>query len=254
MPDRLIRQYATFPIDWPSTADEKLNAMQRVIDLLRKEFGEESSPTVGYPTDSWKLCVPGVPSPRSDSAKPSPVAALTFKSTELLDKFREIVGKSEQAQRMRIGPSPGVGLADHWCPLGPDQDTFGTGIDALQQIDAGALKLAKLSGQGVNVVIVDRGLDKTGLPEQNFGGGWCHRPEGSDQWREPGTTTGEDSQHAMMIARNVLAVAPEARLYRSSGDPAACPQHSIVPGHHRSSVPAPARRYSLPHEPAQRLD
>ena len=32
-------------------------------------------------------------------------------------------------------------------------------------------------------------------------------------WREPGTTTGEDAQHAMMIARNVLAVAPEARLY-----------------------------------------
>ena len=42
MPDRLIRQYATFPIDWPSTADEKVNAMQRVIDLLRKEFGDRA--------------------------------------------------------------------------------------------------------------------------------------------------------------------------------------------------------------------
>src|SRR5262249_33322806 len=62
------------------------------------------------------------------------------------------------------------------------------------------------SGRGVNVVIVDQGLNKTHLGAR-YGGGW---PVGTTQ---PGTTTPPlgtiHRSHGMMIAQNIQKVAPE---------------------------------------------
>ncbi|MHB2169665.1 S8 family serine peptidase [Alsobacter sp. R-9] len=59
-----------------------------------------------------------------------------------------------------------------------------------------------LTGRTVNVALFDHGLDATRLP--HFGGGWARPP------RLPGTTEGG---HGMDMARNVMALAPDATLH-----------------------------------------
>jgi subtilisin family serine protease len=70
-------------------------------------------------------------------------------------------------------------------------------------------------GEGVNVAIIDEGLDGQALLERgaNFGGGWWHRftdRQGTRRWQAPG---GGRSAHAAMVVRNVLAVAPAATIW-----------------------------------------
>jgi subtilisin family serine protease len=111
-----------------------------------------------------------------------------------------------------------IAVADHWCPIGQDL-LFGTRRDARKLIGADALKTASLSGKGVNVVIIDQGLNKEWI-DKNFGpdrykGGWPFIPHGKDPRpkRLPGETSVDDAQHGLMIARNVLDIAPEASLF-----------------------------------------
>jgi subtilisin family serine protease len=112
-----------------------------------------------------------------------------------------------------------ITVADHWCPIGPDQLLFGTRGDARKLIGADELKTSGLSGKGVNVVIIDQGLNKEWI-DKNFGAGrykcgWSFTPLGNDRRPEqrPGETSVEDAGHGLMIARNVLDIAPEASLY-----------------------------------------
>jgi subtilisin family serine protease len=211
----LIHQYVTFPSEWLGTLQADIDLLAKIDDGILAEIAkilvaERRLPknlgaVVGYPTSDWRLCVPGM----ATVGKPSfPVAALTFDSKAHVDAF---LLDAQAVQGVGIGTNPGAAPADCWCPVGQDADTFGTRLDARKQIRAEALK--GLSGRGVNVVIVDRGLDKSRIPARNFGGGWCYRPPGSDRWLEPGTTTGEDAEHGMMIAGNILDVAPEALLF-----------------------------------------
>jgi subtilisin family serine protease len=67
-----------------------------------------------------------------------------------------------------------------------------------------------LRGQNVNVVIIDQGLDRERLGDSYAGG-----------WEAGGALPGEPQRgpdnlhggHGMMVARNVLSIAPEARLF-----------------------------------------
>ena len=80
---------------------------------------------------------------------------------------------------------------------------FGFHHEALALIGA-VPPLGKLP---VHVVIVDQGFDASVLDPKNFGGGWF-RADGSTPLPGHGK-----SQHAAMIARAVLSVAPDAVLF-----------------------------------------
>ncbi len=94
-----------------------------------------------------------------------------------------------------------IALCDAWCPTAAD-DLFGTTADAERLMGNDDLRRAGATGKGVNVLVVDQGLNKRPLP--HYGGGF---DEGTVR---PGESKGG---HGMMVARNVLALAPAATLW-----------------------------------------
>ncbi|QHQ36834.1 S8/S53 family peptidase [Algicella marina] len=112
----------------------------------------------------------------------------------------------------------------HWTPAKNGASSFGTAGEAMTLIGAdwsnGHLghRHPEWTGANVNVVIIDVGftLDylRAVMPGMNYGGGFIdrdprrHKPgEFVDIGGKPG------AWHGNMIARNVLRLAPEARLY-----------------------------------------
>jgi hypothetical protein len=130
--------------------------------------------------------------------------------SRLVFPFEQNRGQAGDVKSMRIlgelfkvNASPEIDPADVWCPVGGGGTTFGERADALALIGAPALAASGATGQGVNVVIVDQGLSASALP--TYEGGWS---QGS-------ATAGQASidGHGMMVARNVLSVAPDASLW-----------------------------------------
>ena len=110
-----------------------------------------------------------------------------------------------------------------------DGQPFGTRSQARTLIGSDRLALTHAT-ERVNVVIVDQGFDRSLFPD-NFAGGW--NEIAIDPTQTPvaiGPKPGQgSSQHAAGIARSVLDLAPNARLYD-------CP---LIP------VPAPGGRAAL---------
>jgi hypothetical protein len=75
---------------------------------------------------------------------------------------------------------------------------------------AGALAAKGLRGQAVNVVLIDEGLDKKSIPPANWGGGLDHFID-VDLVLPAGSARAHS--HGMMIARSILDLAPDARVY-----------------------------------------
>jgi hypothetical protein len=111
------------------------------------------------------------------------------------------------------GSSPDIPIAstDHWCigealdPIFADRSAAErtVGIDFLRSQPG-------TDGTGVNVVIVDQGLDRQELGA-SYVSGW---PVGAAQPGHPLPHPGSvRPPHAMMIANNVLKVAPRAKLF-----------------------------------------
>jgi hypothetical protein len=130
--------------------------------------------------------------------------------SRLVFPFEQNPEKTNEAASLRIlgnlstmNASPGIEPADVWCPVGGGDTTFGSRADALALIGAPTLAASGATGQGVNVVIVDQGLDGSTLP--TYEGGW------SQDMATAGAAPPDG--HGMMIARNVLSVAPDASLW-----------------------------------------
>jgi hypothetical protein len=118
------------------------------------------------------------------------------------------------------GTDPGASVADHWCPGTANPAGFGHREHARRTVRAGALAARGLRGQSVNVVIIDEGLDKNLIPPANWGGGLDHfidvdlvLPAGSAR----------PHSHGMMIARSILDLAPDARIYDVPAIPSTLP-------------------------------
>lgn len=125
------------------------------------------------------------------------------------------------------GPDLAFGMSDHWCPGAPPGNVFGTRAAANRLIGRQALKDRGLSGRNVNLVVVDHGLSVEGIAALGgrFGGGWKHLSAAPPGERaglqspvlEPGrlqVVRGvTDNDHGMMVARNVIAVAPGTTLH-----------------------------------------
>ncbi|HWN77407.1 MAG TPA: S8 family serine peptidase, partial [Bradyrhizobium sp.] len=118
-----------------------------------------------------------------------------------------------EKQDIFSGSSPDLVFAssDHWCIGDASDSIFSDRSGAEQLLGVDYLRSQnKTTGKGVNVVIVDQGLDRHALGA-SYGGGWAvgNSPPGS-----PLPTPGSVRRpHGMMIAHNVLKVAPDALLF-----------------------------------------
>jgi hypothetical protein len=100
--------------------------------------------------------------------------------------------------------------ADHWCPGEAANPIFANRAAAERMLGAPYPKSAAVTGRHANVVVVDQGLDKRRLG-QRYGDGW--QVDGTDPGTakpRPGTI---QRPHGMMIADNIIQVAPEVTLF-----------------------------------------
>jgi hypothetical protein len=117
------------------------------------------------------------------------------------------------------GANPGAAAADHWCPIAPDATLFGTRAEARRLIGAEALGQPPFSGSGVNLVLIDRGLNQQWIEDRygvgRFGGGWPYIARAGDPrpTQQPGKASVADAQHGLMLARNIFDIAPDAVLW-----------------------------------------
>ena len=131
-------------------------------------------------------------------------------NVEGLNDFRKAVsGTNERARSQgKREPVLGVGAdlflaeAEYFCPTTVDELLFGDRNAAAALTGAGVLKQQGLTGQGVNIVVIDRGFDATKV--RNFGGGLAIAGV------QPGITT---RGHGLMLTRNIADAAPDAIFY-----------------------------------------
>jgi hypothetical protein len=97
--------------------------------------------------------------------------------------------------------------ADHWSPTEAANPIFGTRRAAEHLIRSDKLKQLGATGEGVNVAIIDRGLNATELTNMKakFGPGFGTAKQ------KPNTAP--PGSHGMMIARNIFKIAPEVTFF-----------------------------------------
>jgi hypothetical protein len=151
------------------------------------------------------------------------VISLNLPGSESIAQLRELViphlGEFNQNTAIKnIGADP-PGYFCTLCPAAPARP-FGNrsrvrkmmGLDALHDLD----------GYGVNVVIFDQGLNKDAIPAASWGGGLGQQPPGKSGTTARGSRGGSTpiepgtaprGSHGTMMARNILAIAPKAKLF-----------------------------------------
>jgi hypothetical protein len=105
------------------------------------------------------------------------------------------------------GASLAIDDAEHWCPREATDPLFSDRAAAERLINIKPLRDSGLDGENVNVVLIDRGVNKDildGYLGGQFGTGW---QVGDVQ---PGKIA---SKHGMTMACNVLKCAPKARIF-----------------------------------------
>ncbi|HEY7384901.1 MAG TPA: S8/S53 family peptidase [Beijerinckiaceae bacterium] len=113
-----------------------------------------------------------------------------------------------QVHTGEFGPAA---FSEHWCPHDAGDAVFASRSAAERLHGIDFLKTQPgTTGERVNVVVVDQGLNKEVLGDR-YGGGW---KVGDTR---PGTARPEPGSrrrpHGMMIAHNILAIAPKATLF-----------------------------------------
>jgi hypothetical protein len=220
MPAAGYRQYLVVRADarffdlYTKGSDEELKRF--LIDrmpFLPLDFMVER-PSLNWPLETD---VPGAPPARVGKL----VVRLVFQQHEAALRLQPAIAAlaAEDDQILGAGADPGAADADNWCPLAPDQTVFGTRHEARRLIGAQRLGQPPLSGREVNLVIIDRGLDQAAIDGRfgpgHFGGGWPFTPQPGDLRppQQPGQTSADDAAHGLMLARNILDIAPDAVLW-----------------------------------------
>jgi subtilisin family serine protease len=207
----------------PPPSRERPDIQSFALGLLQKlgappEFAQTVT-VVGTPSFAAKAEIVDL-EPRALERLPDPeelIVAYGFADEVSVRAFREVVQANLGTQLddegnafLRVGADPGGTTEDHFDPTSPDRIVVGDRARARRLLGAGALAAAGLDGEGVNVVIVDEGLDKHRIGTGNWGGGWSVT-DAAGIVHQPGET--EHADHGTMIARNVLSLAPKARIY-----------------------------------------
>jgi hypothetical protein len=138
------------------------------------------------------------------------VASLEIYDRRLLGPLSRGVARNKFAFAGGGSDLPFVGT-EHWCPTSITNSIFSNRTAAEQLLEVPFLRdRQKLTGENVNIVVVDQGLNRHALGSR-YGGGWC---VGSIQ---PGATVNQPGEegltHGMMIAQNILKVAPKVTLF-----------------------------------------
>jgi hypothetical protein len=221
MPPAVYRQYAVtgvtesfYKVYTEGTADD----FQRFF-LDRFPLSPRDS-TVERPSLNWPL----VAYPPEGSPVPVPKLIVRFVITrpEVARAAETVIPAMSDADELVVSrpvADPGAGDADHWCPLAPDDTSFGSRAGARRLIGANLLGQPPLSGREVNVVIVDRGLNQQAIDQRfgsgHYGGGWPFTPQSGDPRpaQQPGQANVQEAAHGLMLARNILDIAPDAVLW-----------------------------------------
>ncbi len=127
-----------------------------------------------------------------------------------VEQFRKAVkDANDRAEREKspwpilwVGADPSLAATEYFCPSNIDQLLFGDRNAARLLTGAGALRPLGLTGNGVNIVVIDQGFDASRVLK--FGGGLAN---GSVN---PGATK---AGHGLMIVRNIADAAPDATFY-----------------------------------------
>jgi hypothetical protein len=144
------------------------------------------------------------------------VVGLIMQDEDIARQFENDVQRQARDETEGVFVGSGADLpfsgADHWCPSEASDPIFGDRARAELLLRIPYIRdQKKLTGSGVNVVIVDQGLNAHALGN-NYAGGWS-----VNNTILPGTATLDPTAphrlHGMMIANNILQVAPDARIF-----------------------------------------
>jgi subtilisin family serine protease len=206
-----VRQYIVFdarqllgrPVISPLEPGEVEKALVAALGSGLR-FTVESLPTARFvPYEHVKT--PFIPESVAVLVSPSEADARAVR-----DAVEDLIAREGGKRISDIGADPAIGLADYSFPGSVDVGLFGTRDEAHRLVGIDRLPGGlNLTGNGVNVIVVDSGLDASLIPFGQWGGGWQPLPSGP----VPGTTTGESALHGTMVVQNILEVARQARIW-----------------------------------------
>jgi hypothetical protein len=205
------------PVYGQPQATQPSGPTQAAVSQLFASIRAVSAPSLdwraAFVTDAYQdapVAAPDIVPDELIIAYELPNADLVQLFVDLVNGSRNVPLDSEGNAFLAVGLDPGGSVADHWCPGVANLAVFGHRERARRTINANALTSNAFLGQRVNVAIIDEGLDKAQIPQKNWGGGLDHFIDtGLDQQAGAAPRT----SHGMMIARSILDLAPEVRLY-----------------------------------------
>ena len=206
-----VRQYIVFdagqllgrPVIRPLETGEVEKALVAALGSGLR-FTVQSLPTARF-VPYEHVETPFIPESVAVLASPSEADARAVR-----DAVEDLIAREGGKRISDIGADPAIGLADYSFPGSVDVGLFGTRDEAHRLVGINRLPGGlNLTGNGVNVIVVDSGLDASLIPFGQWGGGWQPLPSGP----VPGTTTGENALHGTMVVQNILEVAQQARIW-----------------------------------------
>jgi subtilisin family serine protease len=207
--ERAIRQYVVLNPRDPRIlsgldVDQPLIGAQKLLENLLGDFGGRFL-VMAVPSQGWKFyrgTADGVPSGAKEpviSVKVSGESEAEAFRTAVADANRRAVDDGKPEPFIEVGPDLAAEVTEYFCPVGVDQALFGDREAAARLTRSRYLKGQGLTGDGINIVVVDHGFDQTKV--KNFGGGWAQGVI------VPGATR---RGHGPMVVRNICDAAPDA--------------------------------------------
>ena len=187
------RYYALFPPQGELLELYRRGELKAIIAFFQQEFAKAgfrhlagTSFDVSLPAPRWRFVgdLPGKGDAAAGAAAPDvgKVAPGEFDLSRLLLAYEfddpswgpEFLAFLDKwlvgVEKPIVGVDLRFDLAEHWCPSEATSPIFGTRRDAGRLIGIEHLPDSGCTGERVNVVVVDQGLDAALTP--NFGGGW----------------------------------------------------------------------------------
>lgn len=185
--------------------------------VLRKLLGDYTGPlnVLGIPLLDFEVKLTDAP-PQELPALEELVISVGIPDSagapdwEGLNEFRSAVENANNNAFNDGKPEPFLGVgadlfldeSEYFCPANVDQVLFGDRTAARLLTRSAGLVNRGLTGNGVNIVVIDQGFDATKV--QNFGGGFVNGTI------LPGATT---RGHGLMLVRNIADAAPNATFF-----------------------------------------
>ncbi|MFC7737300.1 S8 family serine peptidase [Roseomonas sp. GCM10028921] len=213
-----LREAYRAALSGPSTGMAGLRLrLSRAIDLGGIPFAIVSLPSLtrSFQPSRRHAELLGTAPRSAEERLPPLVFSLEVEEPAALER---LVAAARAVQGARAGIDLPIAAFDSWCPGQDRPPLFHTREAALALIGAPALAAhaPPLRGEDVNVVVVDLGLNPSALaafaPGVNLVGAWAVPQGGLPEWRgAPGDPPFDG--HGAMVARNLLSLAPAARLF-----------------------------------------